>query len=43
MLERQAIAYILAEEDLNRRCAAARLGITRKTLLAKITAYGLES
>ena len=43
VVERQAIAEALAEEDHNRTRAAARLGITRKTLLAKITAYGLES
>ena len=43
VVERQAIDEVLAEEDHNRTRAAARLGITRKTLLAKITAYGLES
>ena len=42
-VERQAIAEALAEEGHNRTRTAARLGITRKTLLAKISAYGLEA
>ena len=42
-VERQVIAEALDEEGHNRTRTAARLGITRKTLLAKITAYGLEA
>ena len=40
-VERRIIAEALEMEGDNRTRTAARLGITRKTLLAKITAYGL--
>ena len=40
-VERKAIAEVLAEEGGNRTRTAERLGITRKTLLAKIVHYGL--
>ncbi|MEW6754482.1 MAG: sigma-54 dependent transcriptional regulator [Candidatus Latescibacterota bacterium] len=40
-VERDIIAEALALEGHNRTRTAARLGITRKTLLAKIAAYGL--
>ncbi|MFA6111709.1 MAG: sigma-54 dependent transcriptional regulator [Candidatus Latescibacterota bacterium] len=41
-VERRIIAEALALEGHNRTRTAARLGVTRKTLLAKIAAYGLE-
>ena len=40
-VEQRIIAEALELESHNRTRTAARLGITRKTLLAKITAYGL--
>lgn len=41
-VERRIIAEALELEQHNRTRTAARLGITRKTLLAKITTYGLN-
>lgn len=41
-VERRTIATALELEHGNRTRTAGRLGITRKTLLAKITTYGLE-
>ncbi len=40
-LERRMVSEALAGEDGNRTRTAERLGITRKTLLAKIALYGL--
>ncbi|MFA6109010.1 MAG: sigma-54 dependent transcriptional regulator [Candidatus Latescibacterota bacterium] len=40
-VERELIARILAEEAGNRTRAAERLGITRKTLVAKLVQHGL--
>ncbi|MEW6755802.1 MAG: sigma-54 dependent transcriptional regulator [Candidatus Latescibacterota bacterium] len=40
-VERELIARVLAEEEGNRTRAALRLGITRKTLVAKIVQHGL--
>ena len=39
--EHRIIADVLEQEQHNRTRTAARLGITRKTLLSKITTYGL--
>jgi transcriptional regulator with PAS, ATPase and Fis domain len=41
-VEKRIIAEALALEENNRTRTAARLGITRKILLAKIAAYRLE-
>jgi DNA-binding NtrC family response regulator len=41
-VERRIIAEALELEEHNRTRTAARLGITRKTLLAKIAAFGLD-
>ena len=40
--ERRIIADVLEQEKHNRTRTAARLGITRKTLLSKISTYGLD-
>lgn len=42
-VERRVIGEALRMEGSNRTRTAERLGITRKTLLSKIKAYGLES